>query len=378
MATLLIVDDLLPNRLLIRQLCENIGHQTVEAADGVEALALVESCSPDLVLLDISMPNMDGFEAAQRIKSVAGDGYLPIIFVTSHSADSSLSKAIAAGGDDFISQPVNLNLLESKISAHLRIRELNQQLVSQNRKLESHNRRLLQEADLIGHFFDKALQRSYRNPDRIIHHSTPASAFNGDLVLAERGPDQQTYLLFGDFTGHGLQAAMGTLPVQQDFFELCQQGATVSEVVRQINQHLYLSMPESMFFAANLLVFDAEFESMQGWFGGMPPTWIISDSGELVTALESEHMPIGILDDREFDDDSITLPLEAGSRLYQFSDGAADRKGADGEMIGMEALHKLLTRTPVEKRLERLQALLNEGGSSDRQDDVSFVEIVLG
>jgi len=149
-------------------------------------------------------------------------------------------------------------------------------------------------------------------------------------------------------------------------------------VVRQINQHLYLSMPESMFFAANLLVFDAEFASMQGWFGGMPPTWIISDSGELVTALESEHMPIGILDDREFDDDSITLPLEAGSRLYQFSDGAADRKGADGEMIGMEALQKLLTRTPVEKRLERLQALLNEGGSSRRQDDVSFVEIVLG
>ena len=91
MATVLVVDDLAPNRLLISRLCQQFGHQTLEAADGVEAISLVNPQSRDLILLDISMPNMDGYEAARQIKSASSDSYLPIIFVTAHSSDSSLS-----------------------------------------------------------------------------------------------------------------------------------------------------------------------------------------------------------------------------------------------------------------------------------------------
>ncbi|HAC34855.1 MAG TPA: hypothetical protein DCF45_10090, partial [Gammaproteobacteria bacterium] len=129
---ILIVDDLPSNRLLVKHLCEGFGYRTAEAADGQEAIIAVEIHSPDLVLLDISMPNMDGYQAAERIKQGRGDDYLPIIFVTAQTSDRSLAQAIAAGGDDFISQPVRSELLESKIRAHLRIRELNQQLLNNN------------------------------------------------------------------------------------------------------------------------------------------------------------------------------------------------------------------------------------------------------
>ena len=106
MAKILVVDDLPSNRLLLQRLCEKFGHETISAEDGVLAVVAAKEQSPDLILLDISMPNMDGYEAAELIKAEANsrpdDAYLPIIFVTAQTSDSSLTQAIQAGGDDFI------------------------------------------------------------------------------------------------------------------------------------------------------------------------------------------------------------------------------------------------------------------------------------
>lgn len=377
MARVLVVDDLAPNRLIISRLCQQFGHQTIAAEDGVEAISLATTQSPDLILLDISMPNMDGYEAARRIKSVSSDSYLPIIFVTAHSSDSSLSQAIAAGGDDFISVPVSAEILESKITAHLRIRELNEQLLAQNRQLELHNRRLRQEADLITQFFDKALARSYKDPSRITCHSSPASAFNGDLILVERGPVGQVYLLLGDFTGHGLQAAMGTLPVQQTFFELCQQGAGLSTLTRTINNQLYQSLPDSIFFAATLLCFEASFRQMEGWFGGMPAALLVDNQGQIALELASNHMPLGILNPAEFDDATTNHRLPEASRLYLFSDGAEERKNQRGEAMGEQGLRDLLQHKDAPERFVTLQAELVVAGDGTQQDDISFVEVVI-
>ena len=376
---ILIVDDLPSNRLLVKHLCEGFGYRTAEAADGQEAIIAVEIHSPDLVLLDISMPNMDGYQAAERIKQGRGDDYLPIIFVTAQTSDRSLAQAIAAGGDDFISQPVRSELLESKIRAHLRIRELNQQLLNNNLELSRHNRRLREEADLIGHFFDKALQRNYEDPERIAVHTTPASAFNGDLTLIARGPVGQIYLLFGDFTGHGLQAAMGTLPVQQAFFELTQQGVVVSELARRINGYLHQSMPESMFFAANLIRFEPDYSSMELWLGGMPTACLADVNSEVLNLLESMQMPLGILEENEFDSSTCSIALPQGSRLYLFSDGVTERVDRDGSRIGEERVIELLLSWPKEQRFTQLQEVLAKGGEGgDQQDDLSIVEVVCG
>ncbi|MEL0082888.1 MAG: SpoIIE family protein phosphatase [Gammaproteobacteria bacterium] len=380
MAKLLVVDDLLPNRLLIRKMCESFGHQTIEAEDGLQATRVAVEADPDLVLLDISMPNMDGYEAARRIKAGFDEAYLPIIFVTADSADTSLAQALSAGGDDFISQPVSAAVLESKISAHLRIRELNHQLVNQNRELARYNRRLRQEADLISHFFDKALQRSFQDPGRISYHSSPASAFNGDLILVERGPSGQTYLLIGDFTGHGLQAAMGTLPVQQAFFELCNQGVALPQLARKINGYLRQSLPESMFFAANLLCFDPAYEHLEGWFGGMPQALLLDGQGNLIYEFSSQHMPLGIEEDGNFEAGSVHHDLPSESRLYLFSDGAEERLNEQGQMLGSAGLQALLQKTPPDQGFAILREEFRVTGrqAEDQRDDISFVEVRCG
>ncbi len=383
MAKILVVDDLPSNRLLITRLCEKFGHSTISAEDGVLAVEAAREQFPDLILLDISMPNMDGYEAARLIKAEATsrpeDAYLPIIFVTAQTSDGSLSQAIQAGGDDFITQPVRAEVLESKISAHLRIRELNQQLVESNRELNLYNRRLRQEADLIGHFFDKALQRSYQDPERFLYHTSPASAFNGDIMLISQGPVGQIYVLVGDFTGHGLQAAMGTMPVQQAFFDLCEQGVVLPELVRQINGYLYQSLPDSMFFAADALLFDASFSKVEMWTGGMPPGYLVSDKGEELMSFDSMHMPLGILPEVEFRSSTLNYDLPTDSRLYLYSDGAIERKDAHGNLVGEEGLRQLMQTTPADGRFDKMVTTLISNDESQHQlDDISLIEIRCG
>ena len=129
MDAILIVDDVKANRILLTQMVLKMRDFIIfEAVNGKEAIVQFEQKKPDLILMDINMPEMDGYLSSQAIKEKAGNNYIPIIFITALIETASLDNAIAAGGDDFLSKPFDFNLLESKITAHLRIRALNQQL----------------------------------------------------------------------------------------------------------------------------------------------------------------------------------------------------------------------------------------------------------
>ena len=129
---ILIVDDQAANRTLLSFLLEEDGHQIIEAASGQEGVDCFSRDVPDLVLLDVMMPGMDGYETATLIKAQSPE-HVPIIFLTALSDDVSLSKCIESGGDDFLTKPVNETLLTAKIKAHERIRELNSELTKKTR-----------------------------------------------------------------------------------------------------------------------------------------------------------------------------------------------------------------------------------------------------
>ena len=129
MAKILVVDDIEANRKVLKKTLVAIdGHAVVEAEDGEEAIVQFENECPDLILMDVNMPGMDGYESASKIKSITGESYIPIIFVTALSAKESLANAISSGGDDFIGKPFDVEVLESKINAQRRNRELNLQI----------------------------------------------------------------------------------------------------------------------------------------------------------------------------------------------------------------------------------------------------------
>jgi two-component system, cell cycle response regulator DivK len=116
---ILVVEDTEDNRQIIRDLLTSVGYELVEAADGVEGLAVAQSHRPDLILMDIQLPVMDGYEATRRIRTIPELAGVPIIAVTSYALSGDEAKARAAGCDGYIAKPFSPRELLAKIREFL-------------------------------------------------------------------------------------------------------------------------------------------------------------------------------------------------------------------------------------------------------------------
>jgi len=112
---ILVVEDREDNRQILRDLLGNTGYELVEALDGVQALAAVAKQRPDLILMDIQLPIMDGYEATRRIRSNPDNKSIPIIAITSYALSGDEGKALAAGCDAYVAKPYSPRQLLAKI-----------------------------------------------------------------------------------------------------------------------------------------------------------------------------------------------------------------------------------------------------------------------
>jgi two-component system, cell cycle response regulator DivK len=118
MKTILIVEDVELNRDLLAQLLED-DYRLILATDGVAALQRAAEAKPDLILMDMSLPHMDGWEATRRLKADAGLAHIPVIALTAHAMRSHEERARASGCDDFLTKPIDETLLFEKIASYL-------------------------------------------------------------------------------------------------------------------------------------------------------------------------------------------------------------------------------------------------------------------
>jgi two-component system cell cycle response regulator DivK len=116
---ILIVDDNRDSRELVIKILQGKGHQLCEAVDGEDALEKVAAEQPDLILMDISLPRMDGYEATRRLKSDERFASIPVIALTDHAMKGDREKALAAGCEDYISKPINVREFYDRIRVFL-------------------------------------------------------------------------------------------------------------------------------------------------------------------------------------------------------------------------------------------------------------------
>jgi len=376
MEKILIVDDIAENRKLLSKMLKMIRQcEIIEAENGKEAISIFKNEGCDLILMDVNMPIMNGYEAATAIKSISDGNYVPIIFITALSVEASLAISLESGGDDFISKPFNAEVLASKINAHIRIRELNLKLNDKNSQLKKYNSHLECEQYLIKHFFDSALKRSYLDSQYIKYHMSAMATFNGDLFLSERRKNGGLFIIVGDFTGHGLTASMGTLPVAMIFFKMVHEGASLSEIANELNHQLHELMPVSMFFAATIIELDAECKTISVWIGGMPNCYLMAADGELKSEICSSNMSLGIMNDSEFKNKIDCYNVSLGDKIYLYSDGITEAKSPNGELYGDERIKNII----INKGDDRFNILLNDLEAftkrSEQSDDITLVEI---
>lgn len=373
--TVLIAEDGATDRLLLARIVREQGHSVITAENGAQAVALFAELRPQLVLLDALMPVMDGFEAARQIKLMAGQALVPIIFLTSLSEEQALVRCLEAGGDDFLPKPYRPVILAAKIKAMDRLRRLQATVLEQRDELARHHGHLLNEQRVAKAVFDKVAHSGCITAPNIRYLQSPYALFNGDLLLAAFTPSGDMHVLLGDFTGHGLPAAVGAMPLAEVFYGMTAKGYGLAQMLREMNAKLKRILPVDMFCCAQLLSLSVQRGSVEVWNGGMPDGYRLSAGGEVLSMLGSRHLPLGILAPERFDDSTEVLPLAPGERLLLLSDGVVDTADEAQTLFGVERLRAVLAanRDPARLFDEVMEALERFGGRP--RDDISLCDI---
>lgn len=371
----LIVDDKEANRKLLCAYLATHGFNMYEADNGERAIELFRQHQPDIVLMDIMMPGMDGYDTTTAIKRYSPDIYTPVIYVTALHPEEAMKKAIDAGGDDFVTKPVNFEILISKIHAHLRIKDAYEKLAVANEELKRHNQRITREHEIVEHIFNNALNNSFIDSRFIRYHMTSVSAFNGDILLVDKKPDGKMCVLVGDFTGHGLSAAIGSLPVVKVFFTMVKKNLDLTSIVSELNETIKMLLPPDMFLCASLIELDGVSKQAWIWSGGLPPAMQVNPHTNELKRLPGAHMPLGVLPNDQLETDMLQLSLAQGEKLYLYTDGVTEARNRQGEMYGVDRLESLLTGSENDIFERVIDDHRRHSGGTEQSDDVTLVEL---
>ena len=319
----------------LRDLLEEEGHDVIVAETVAETKATFERHQPDLVLMDIAFPDGDGYRCTQKIAAACGSRFAPVILTTSLDDRMTLAEFIESGAVDFIDAPGNVTVLKAKIAGYERMRELYGQL-------ERFQTRIRQEVKLAQHMFDSVIRRSPVDVEFLRHWMITAGHFSGDLLVYERSPDGYLHILMGDFTGHGLAAAIGALPTADIFFAMTRKGFAIGEIAAEINSKLNELLPTGHFCAAILARLSPLREDLEIWNGGQPPLLMLDDAGHPAREVAAFHFPLGVVGPKRFDGSTQAFSLKNIRHVVLCSDGLLEAQNSTGEMFGAEGLHEAL------------------------------------
>ena len=374
---ILIADDSNPDRLLLKGIIQNQGHIPLLAADGAQAIEIFNATPPDIILLDALMPNVDGFETARYIKAHSGDHFVPIIFLTSLQEADSLAQCLEAGGDDFLTKPYNSVILKAKLNAFRRMLKMHSTLQQQRDQIADNNQRLIHEQEVAKRTFDKIAHEGSLHVPNIQYNMSPMAVFNGDVLLAAIRPNGNLVALLGDFTGHGLAAAIGAMPLSQTFYSMVAKGFSLKEIVIELNGKLKELLPVGVFCCATMIDMDFRAKIIEVWNGGMPDNFLYHPRDKTIIAIPSRHLALGILPTEKFSANTDIYPMDNGDRFYLWSDGIIESKNPQETMFGDKRLRDIFASNTDPDNLfvdinDTLEAFM---GSAELADDLSIAEV---
>ena len=373
----LVVDDDPTNRVILEALLHKEGYATTSAADGVQAVQRFVDENPDIVFMDVMMPEMDGYAATARIKELTGERFVPVIFLTALTEDEALAKCVAAGGDDFLAKPYKRAILRAKIDALERIRDLYRTVQQQREKIARMHHHMQREQEIAEHIFSGAVTADNVGLDQIRSVLRPAATFSGDLLLTAHHPAGGLHVLLGDFTGHGLTAAIGALPASEVFRTMTAKGYSPPEILAAINRKLHRLLPTGMFMTACFVSLSEDLNSVSIWNAGMPDALVLDgDSTTVKHRAPSEHLPLGIQADTGCESQAARFDIVAGDRILLCSDGVIEALGPDGERFGDARYMQAIAHAAAQDSFQAVVAALDAFcGDQPLSDDVSLVEI---
>lgn len=340
---LVIDDDRASRRMLVRALGE-AGYNCRESASGVEALALLHSDSPVLLLLDLDMPEVDGAEVLKRLRTDpdARVAQLPAIMLTGHGGEKSEVRCLEAGANDFVTKPINLPVLRARIETQLRLQSLRQQLQRQNGELEAWRANL--ERDLAAARLTQQSLIPQKAPVlpgwEVAAAYHPVIQVGGDIYGWLRMNDGRVLFWIADATGHGAAAALLTTLAKLLFHHGGGEHTRPAKIMEAVNNDFRSIFGARSFMTAMCVALDPAAGRASVVGAGHPPLVVTRAAGAAELVLSSAP-PLGLLERSQFMETTIELPPGDGFLLY--TDGLYGPSKNEAERWTPERLRETLT-----------------------------------
>ena len=367
----LVVDDSRMQCKLLSVLLEEENYRVVVANNGESGVKMYIKYQPDLVLMDINMPIMNGFEATRRIKKLSGVGNLaPIIFITSMDSEQAFIQSVDAGGDSILVRPFTPNVFKAKIKSMQRISDLVEQVKGLQQEQQN-------DAELAEKMMSNVIEARNFALDKIGIIKKPATIFSGDIQLSALCPNGELHVLLGDFTGHGLRSSIGAIPVTETFRAMTKKGFSILEIIAQINKQMYTLLPGDLFFAASFASISEHEKSAYIFNAGLPDGYLFNNDAKIMQQFASTHPPLGILPQLLPDAQLEVIQVKNNDRIVFITDGIVEARNPLGEFFGFLRFEKAAIEGIAKKDLTNnvLKYLDEFCQQCEQEDDISLVNI---
>lgn len=272
-------------------------------------------------------------------------------------------------------------VFNASITARYEAGKAREDLEQANKHLAKQQELIAQEETIARHVFEQLTLSSDNDIPGVHAWNQAMGNLSGDLIQVAHGPEGEIYIFLGDFTGHGLPAALGAVPASTVFRTMVGKGFGVEVIAEELNAKLHSLLPTGYFCCAAIMQFSADRRHLTLWSGGLPPILIRRASDGALQQVHSEHLPLGVVGDAEFSSDCSDWTLADGDRVLVYSDGLTEAANANGEMWGRDRLVDFLMRygTQGSSSLEKLKGeVMDFTDLSPASDDISVIEVVAG
>jgi len=375
---ILAVDDNIVNTKVLTQYLIKQNYEVITAESGEEAIEMFKSDSPDIILMDIMMPGMNGLEATAKIKALSGDNWVPVIFMSALASEEDKIKGLDVGGDDYITKPIEFNILGAKLKAVQRISDIQHKLSETTLELQKYKKAEDREQEMAYELMESLFEKGHNLAGQEFHiWHIPATLFSGDLIVANKYDKNRLYLLHADSTGHGLTAALPLLPVSQTFYQMSSKGFAIGQIAREMNKQLKFIMPINRFVAVTLLLLDFDNNIVEIWNGGNPTVFVQNEDKKVVRKVDSKHLALGILPDESFDQKTEFIKCEGNNSIVLYSDGLIEAENSEGVPFDENMLLEVLgTENDAAKlRNNIVEAVTEHLGGEKAHDDMSLIVV---
>jgi len=371
---ILIVDDTPLNIGVISGALKD-SYKTKVATNGEKALALASAEEkPDLILLDIMMPGMDGYEVCSRLKADPATSEIPIIFLTGQTSAEDETRGFEVGAVDYVHKPFSPAVVKARVRSHILLREARAQLASQLLALNTELEMARQiQLSILPHSIPKLTGLD------IAAHYLPMTSVAGDFYDFIQIDDKHIGVLIADVSGHGLPSALIASMLQVALTGQAGHAAEPAKVLLGLNRALCGKFTQNFVTAAYVYV-DLENNLMRYAGAGHPPMLQWRNSTGKATQVVENGLVLGIVDEASYE--ALEFLLEPGDRYVLCTDGILEAANSAQEQFGADRLmnfmknHKHLEAEPFSQSLlDDLSGWFNQTVDQGQQDDITLLVI---